>query len=775
MKSAWISLCIASVVAAAGVGCGSSHKARDAGADVPGSTPDARADVTVDVTSLEPPGADAPPSVDASDAPAGEDAEDAPADDDAADARLDSSEAPALCGSSDDPKNCGTCGHDCTRLPHVQADRVTCRDGVCRLSADSCVAGFAHCSTTGLGCETDVTTRSQCGGCAKTCSSAACASPAAGPSTCVSTCEGTGLTACGQQCVDTRSNPFHCGGCGKRCSLFNAEAACVDGACVMAKCAQDFADCDPLRPGCETASNTFYDCGGCGLSCEATNTVGTCGGAMCSHTCQPGYGDCDRSKPDCENALDTDTACGACGNQCPAGRPLCGGSPGQETCMAACEASTPDLCGKTCTSLRSDPRHCGACGVACDSYQLCEAGRCSPRYVHTDLLKTSPLPGGMGTDSIWPLAIAIAPDGSYVVGGVFDGTIDFDPGAGQDIARATTSGTTFVTKFSADGAYAWTRTFSETVLYGLAVAPDGTVVLCGSATSGASVVALEPSGTVAWARIFAAVGAGASSRAERVAVTGDGSVIVVGLFAGQVDFDPGPGTDESDAAAGGLFAVKLSAGRLIWARTFVGDLRPGAVRVHPDGTIWLGGQFQGTGDFDPGDAEDPRTATKGLDVFVERLDGNGLHLGVATIAFSTSDDVRTLAFSGDGSAYVGGMAGGDSDAFYVWKMDAQGRTLWTKASPALRLLGAVPDGGFLTGDVTIPTKVATVLVRKRDGNATPQWTIPAPVPFWGDQLASTDGTKVIVVGGALHGGDHDPGAGADVRETPGLFISRYGL
>jgi hypothetical protein len=34
-------------------------------------------------------------------------------------------------------------------------------------------------------------------------------------------------------------------------------------------------------------------------------------------------------------------------------------------------------CGETCAILASDPRHCGACGNACATGQVCDLGRCA--------------------------------------------------------------------------------------------------------------------------------------------------------------------------------------------------------------------------------------------------------------------------------------------------------------------------------------------------------------------------------------------------------------
>ena len=715
----------------------------------------------------------------------------------------DASGADGGCGSPTDPRNCGSCGNDCAQLPHVRPDKVGCLAGACVIPPDGCFPGFAHCMGPAInGCETDLTTSGRCGGCDTACPTDArlCATPASGQAMCVADCAAVGLTQCvpasrpfERHCVDLQSHRDHCGGCSARCAIPGAEATCVAGQCVFEKCIANRADCDPALPGCETTVRTFHDCRRCGDSCDAAHATGTCEAAGCKHVCHPGYGNCEASNPDCETVLDTAANCGACGNACPPDRPLCGGSGGQRACVAACAAPTSDPCGTSCTSLVADPLHCGACGVACAGYQICERGRCSPRYVRTDFIADP----GSGSPALYVGSISIGPDGSYVIGGSFQGAVDFDPGAGQDIHQSGDSSDSFITRFNADGSYAWTRTWGA-LLGKPTIGPDGTVVAAGSFQGSVDldpgpgvdtrqavvndpfVLKLAPDGSFVWARTFTGTTDSSSATASAVAVAVDGAVVATGTFYGRVDFDPGPATDIRENVVNpalgsslNLYVAKLSpAGTFVWVRTIAGQVEPATAAVDAAGAAWVGGSLIGSADFDPGPGVDVRSGGP-YNAFVARVSSSGGYLGATTLPNTIY--VRIIAFDGDGSAYIGGTT---ATAFFVGKLSAAGNEQWFKTGPAFDLQAVAAGGGFFVGGSDVRGSLASVglLVRKHDGNGDAVWTIPVSLPppgIYPTPVVAADATKLLVVGRVDRGGDFDPGPSRDVISGRGLFITRY--
>ena len=117
-------------------------------------------------------------------------------------------------------------------------------------------------------------------------------------------CDGSAANGC-ETVLTTTSN---CGACGIVCVNPNGSTVCQTGVCVPT-CAQGFSNCDsnPVN-GCETntAVNVNH-CGVCGNACSCPSGTATCTAGVCScSSCNPGTGNCDGNIANgCETDLKT--------------------------------------------------------------------------------------------------------------------------------------------------------------------------------------------------------------------------------------------------------------------------------------------------------------------------------------------------------------------------------------------------------------------------------------------------------------------------------------
>ena len=118
-----------------------------------------------------------------------------------------------------------------------------------------------------------------------------------------------------------------------------------------------------------------------------------------------------------------------------------------------------------------------------------------------------------GASSDYGYSIAVDSSGNVYTTGYFEGTADFDPGAGTSNLTSAGSGDVFVSKLDSSGALVWAKGFGGT----------------------------------------------SNDRGQSIAVDSSGNVYTTGYFAGTVDFDPGAGTSNLTSAGGDdVFVLKLT-------------------------------------------------------------------------------------------------------------------------------------------------------------------------------------------------------------------------
>ena len=194
-------------------------------------------------------------------------------------------------------------------------------------------------------------------------------------------------------------------------------------------------------------------------------------------------------------------------------------------------------------------------------------------------------------------ALATDSSGNVYATGYYNGTVDFDPGAGTANMTATGNPDVFVLK-------------------------------------------LNSSGTLLWAK---SLGGSNAAYGRSIDVDSSGNVYTTGNFDGTADFDPGSGTENLSSAGGSgdndVFVSKLnSSGEFVWAKSFVGtnagcdpmdwmcsnNYEVGySIAIDGSSNVYAAGYFIKTVDFDPGSGTEYLTSAGSGDAFIVKMNSAG--------------------------------------------------------------------------------------------------------------------------------------------------------
>lgn len=249
--------------------------------------------------------------------------------------------------------------------------------------------------------------------------------------------------------------------------------------------------------------------------------------------------------------------------------------------------------------------------------------------------------GGSGSDL--GNGIALDASGNIVVTGVFEATVDFDPGVGTTNLTSAGSQDIFVAKYNPSGGLAWARSaggpLNDT---GAAITVDGagsvfttgdirfTANFCTppqSFTTGGLldifVWKLDAAGNCVWVKQMGGFGSPSTDRGLSIALDGLGNVLTTGHFREPTDFDPGLGTHTLTPVGGDdIYISKLDAqGDFMWVKQMGGSGNDYGYDIAVDaaGCIYTTGPFSTTGDFDPGPNVFNLTSAGAGEVFITKL------------------------------------------------------------------------------------------------------------------------------------------------------------
>jgi gliding motility-associated-like protein len=337
-----------------------------------------------------------------------------------------------------------------------------------------------------------------------------------------------------------------------------------------------------------------------------------------------------------------------------------------------------------------------------------------------------------GTDTDNGFAIAVDAVGNVYTTGLFNNTVDFDPGTGTFNITSLGSAEIFVSKLDTDGNFVWAKSAGGTGYQqanAIALDASGNVYTTGYffgatdfdpsasaftitplAAEDVFILKLDSNGDFVWAKSFE----GASTeRGKSIAVDASGNVYTTGfIFNGTMDLDPGVGVlSITTASFRSMFISKLDlAGNFVWGKAIAeltSVIESESIVLDNSGNILITGSFSGIADFDTGAGVFNLTADSGTsfaDIFIVKLDTNGdlvwaksigpnsnYQIGTSIIADALGKVYITGRFAGitdfDPGVGIFNLASAGGADVFVSCLDVNGNFLW-----AIRIGGSGTSG-----------------------------------------------------------------------------------
>ncbi len=344
--------------------------------------------------------------------------------------------------------------------------------------------------------------------------------------------------------------------------------------------------------------------------------------------------------------------------------------------------------------------------------------------------------------------IALTEDGNIVIVGDFFETVDFDPGVGEYVLEAESTGSVFS-------------------------------------------AILDGSGNFIWAGVISGTGFVYS---EDLGIDSQGNIVIGGYFGNSCDFNPNSGENIIDTNEGSAFVVKLQPdGTFMWATHIEGsadsDVKCFTMAVDNQDNILLGGSFSGTVDFNMESGGSDFTAVGSADIYACKLDSDGNFLWVATTGGGSLDAARTITSDNDGNVYVSGdYIGGmdfdpsdgvftmttssfsDNDCF-IWKLSPDGALIWAKS------LGG--DGNDISTSINVDGQghVYTVGGFNGEGDYNPGAGVfeldPATVNFFDAFISVLDANGDFVWAGQIGSTGYDLAFDVNTDALGNMYVCGY--
>ncbi len=436
--------------------------------------------------------------------------------------------------------------------------------------------------------------------------------------------------------------------------------------------------------------------------------------------------------------------------------------------------------------------------------------------------------GGILEDS--SVALIVDSSGNIYTTGYFEGTVDFDPGAGT--SNLTSNGLdAYISKLDSSGNFVWVKHFSGdgyAFPYSIYLDSSGNIYTTGyfqntvdfdpgAGTSNLTpagsddiyISKLDSSGNFVWVK---AIGAGNQDKGVSINVDSNNYVYITGTFqTGPVDFDPGVGTSNLTAGSVDGFILKLdSDGDFVWVKHLQGnsgEVNPASIKIDSSGNIYTVGDFRYTADFDPGAGTTNLNTGGDLNgTFILKLNSSGDFVFVKQIIGVESNSGYSINLDSLGNIYTSGKFRNTTDFDpgagtteltstlnangYILKLDSSGNFVWVKSfvgedddTPVKYIFFDADDDIYATGDFfgTVdfdPGIGISNLISDGDNDIFILKLDPSGDFIWSKKFGGTDqdligglfvdlSSNIYITGGFQDTVDFDPGAGTSNLTSAG--------
>ena len=285
-----------------------------------------------------------------------------------------------------------------------------------------------------------------------------------------------------------------------------------------------------------------------------------------------------------------------------------------------------------------------------------------------------------GTQDERAEGITVLSDG-VVVTGKYSNTVDFDPGAGTANITSTGLNDAYIVKLDLNGDYMWVNTYGGFAsASGKAITNDASdnIYVTGffkdeiqfdpgnistqffsNGNNDIFVLKIDGGGNYLWG---AAMGDFTNDIGADIQLDASNNIYVTGSFGGSVDFNPGAGDSIiSSNSLKDAFIVKYDNNGLFqWANVIESDISENSgkgIAFDLADNVYQVGVFSGNAII----GGTPYTANGATDVFIHKMDQNGISLWSTTYGSQVPDFVNTIIIDADTSIYFNGKYGDNMD------------------------------------------------------------------------------------------------------------------